>query len=469
MIGRRPFLLGAATAAFATTVFAQEAGGFAGDWYGVLEAGGQRLRLRFNVASGPVVTTYSIDQGNAPIPASEARIEGDRIYLRFAAIAASFEGRLAGERIEGVLTQGAAMPLSLGREPIDPDIPPPPRPPAPAPLTQQNLAALRAQCGAPAMAAAASRGDRSVAFADGVRAMGQPQTVTTSDHWHLGSITKSMTSTLVARLAEQGVVSWNDTVGDVLGRAAPQMRDEYRRATFRHLCSHRSGLPGNIEMTDFLSFPRENADPREDRVAYARIALAQTPAGAAEQTFLYSNSGYVIAGAMLEARTGVKWETLIRDHVFAPLGMTSAGQGAPGTPGAYDQPVGHAHGPNGLTPFPPSGPISDNPAVLGPAGRAHATLEDMLTFAAAHRDRTAFLRSESWDMLHTPPFGGDYAMGWVLRDDSLWHSGSNTLWYAELSFSRTAGVVSAGAANDGRASTGPFVNLARYDARLAVA
>ena len=36
-----------------------------------------------------------------------------------------------------------------------------------------------------------------------------------------------------------------------------------------------------------------------------------------------------------------------------------------------------------------------------------------LLFAAAHRDRASFLRRESWDLLHTPPFGGPYAMGWA--------------------------------------------------------
>src|SRR5690606_27670775 len=112
--------------------------------------------------------------------------------------------------------------------------------------------------------------------------------------------------------------------------AIPDMRAEYRDVTFRHLLSHRSGLPGNIELADLLRFPRESADSREDRIAYARLGLQTAPRGPKEQTFEYSNTGYVIAGAMLEAKLGAPWETLIQRHVFDPLGMASAGQGAPG-------------------------------------------------------------------------------------------------------------------------------------------
>ena len=98
-----------------------------------------------------------------------------------------------------------------------------------------------------------------------------------------------MTATLVARAVEAGVVSWADTVGGVLGGAITDMRAEYRDATFRHLLSHRAGLQVNIEMSHFLRFPRESADSRADRVAFARLALQQAPGGAREQHFEYSN------------------------------------------------------------------------------------------------------------------------------------------------------------------------------------
>lgn len=449
MISRRPLLLGAGAAAlWVCPAFGQSAADFIGEWHGALDLGSQRLRLRLVVVEGPSATLYSVDQGNSAIPVAETSIAGDQLRLNIPVIGASFVGRLAGGRIEGQFTQRGTLPLVFAREQAASQAPPPEA------LTQARLAELRAEAGAPALAAAgANRDGRRIAFADGVRALGREERVTTSDKWHLGSITKSMTATLVARCAEAGLVSWDDSVGGVLGAAIPDMRAEYRDVTFRHLCSHRAGLPANIEMADLVGFPRESADARADRVAYARLGLLQAPVGAKETSFEYSNTGFVIAGAMLEAKLGSPWEALIQERVFTALAMTSAGQGAPGNPGAYDQPVGHAPSLTGaLAPFPPGGPLTDNPAALGPAGRVHASFEDVLKYLSAHCGNAApFLRRESWDMLHTPPFGGPYSMGWVRRENALWHNGSNTLWYAELMFDSARGIVAAAAANDGRA------------------
>src|SRR5262249_51801330 len=83
-------------------------------------------------------------------------------------------------------------------------------------------------------------------------------------------------------------------------------------------------------------------------------------------------------------------------------------------------------------------------------GRVHMTVNDLLTYLAAHRDRTSLLSAESWNTLHTPPFGGDYALGWMVRRNSArWHNGSNTLWYAEAQFDPTSGIAAAAVSNDG--------------------
>src|SRR5947209_5537965 len=58
--------------------------------------------------------------------------------------------------------------------------------------------------------------------------------------------------------------------------------------------------------------------------------------------FIYSNEGYAIAGAMIERVTGRAWEDLMRERIFEPLGMKSAGFGTPASPGEVDQPWGHA-------------------------------------------------------------------------------------------------------------------------------
>jgi hypothetical protein len=117
--------------------------------------------------------------------------------------------------------------------------------------------------------------------------------------------------------------------------------------------------------------------------------------------------------------------------------MTSAGFGGLGTPGEVDQPWPHlASG----TPAPRNGPLVDNPEVMGPAGTVHCSLEDWAKFVAdqlaGFAGHGALFPPETYTRLHSAPFGGDYAFGWLVTDRA-WangaaytHAGSNTMNYA---------------------------------------
>jgi CubicO group peptidase (beta-lactamase class C family) len=465
-LSRRPFLLmtSAALLGAAMSAGAQPAE-IIGDWFATLDTGAVQLRLRLNIAAGPRVVLYSIDQGNTPIPASDVRIDADRVRITWAVLQASFEGRLQNGELAGEFRQGTAFPLIFRRKEASA------APVAALPLTQQRLSDLRQKSGSPAMIAAArAPGNRSLAFVDGQRSLGNPAPATTTDKWHVGSCTKSMTATLVARLVEAGRVSWTDTIGVVLGATVHGIRAEYRDVSFLHLLSHQSGLPGNIPLTELTRFSRESADAREERKKYTSIALQSAPTGQKEHHFEYSNSGYVAAGTMLEAKCAEPWEMLVRRHLFEPLGMTGAGFGAPGSPGLNDQPSGHNLGATGtLSPFPPGGALTDNPAVIGPAGRVHATATDLLAYLEAHARKSALLSADSWKRLHTPPYGGTYALGWERRGEAIWHNGSNTLWYAEMLADPVRGAVAMAAANDGRLGNAqPAVGAALMEALVAV-
>lgn len=463
MITRRPLIAALALA---------PAGALAGDdlsgaWWGALQAGGQTLRLKFELSVAGESKLLSLDQGGQPIPARVLSLTPEKVEVEVPAVLGRFVGKLVVPgRLEGVWTQGADLPLILTRSEAAATVE------APKPLTEVGLAELRHGAGAPALAAAAARrGGETRIWVDGERAVGAGVAVTREDQWHIGSITKSMTATLVARLIDQGALAWDNTVGDLLGQTAPAMQSAYRPMTWRHLLSHRAGMPGNLPLTEVVKFARDSDDPREERRAYVRQALAMAPSGPAETTFEYANNGYVVAGAMLEAKLGESWEMLIRRHLFEPLGLKSAGFGAPGNKGALDQPVGHAMVPPGSgrrTAFRIGDAPTDNPTVLGPAGRVHLSMGDLMVYLAAHRDRSAFLKPESWRALHTPPFGGDYALGWsVRRDGGLWHNGSNTLWYAEAAFHPGEGTAWAAAANDASPPTLPAVGRAALSARAA--
>ncbi|MDG4648266.1 serine hydrolase [Roseibacterium sp. SDUM158017] len=270
----------------------------------------------------------------------------------------------------------------------------------------------------------------------GLRRQGGGAAVEPGDRWHIGSLTKSMTATLAARMVEARAIDRDATVGATLG-ASFDMDDAWRDATLVSFLRHASGMRANIGLAGRL---RVGRGPRADYVA--RV-LAQRPRGP-RGGFLYSNAGYVVAGAMLEAAGRAPWEDLVARDVFAPLGLASAGFGAPAGAG----PRGHRLTPfGGLRPVAP-GPRADNIPALGPAGRVHVSGGDMLRYLRAHLlGEGPFLSRESWGRLHRAEGPGRYAQGWAEVDGVLRHSGSNGYWFAQMRLCRAGGAAAFVAVN----------------------
>jgi CubicO group peptidase (beta-lactamase class C family) len=171
-----------------------------------------------------------------------------------------------------------------------------------------------------------------------------------------------------------------------------------------------------------------DGDQPDARAKFVAAILARPPAQK-PGTFVYSNTSYMIADAMLEKRTGKRWEQLMCDELFAKLGMTTCGVGAPGRKDVTDAPWGHDAGDTPIAP----GPAADNPPGLGPAGTVHCSLEDYGKFLALHSTgKPALLEPATLEHLHAAPNMG-YAGGFMVvsspRGTLLVHSGSNTLWY----------------------------------------
>lgn len=287
-------------------------------------------------------------------------------------------------------------------------------------------------------------------FACGERQLGSQVAVTAQDRWHLGSLTKAFTATLVARYVEAGMLSWSTTIGSVLADRIGDIRSEHRTVTILHLLSHRSGIPAHAIDWAALRYPREESDPRASRLAFTQTILQEAPAARAGEQFIYSNRGYIVLGTMLEVLFGSPWEQQLSHRLLMDLGMREFGFGAPGTAGRLDQPVGHASWITpSQTPHPPGSYITDNPVVWGPAGRLHASLQDLLRFLKAHRDRAALLSSGTWTMLHTAPFDGQYALGWFVSPDSIWHDGTNTLFNSRAVVGLDGRTCAAAVCNDG--------------------
>ena len=287
----------------------------------------------------------------------------------------------------------------------------------------QLMEQFRARYQLPALAGAIVTPEKITAIGvAGVRARGMAIPATIYDKWHMGSCTKAMTATMIARLVEGGKISWDTTLEQIFG--ANHVHPDLRPATVRQLLGHRAGLKGNAHWLNDNN--RANKLLRED---VTQEALRTKPEHLPGTTFLYSNLGYVIAGHIAEFKTGLPWETLMIEGVFKELKMRNSGFGPPG-PNQAMQPTGHDKAGN------PS--RNDNPPVIGPAGTIHCTLSDWARFIAEHlkgpKGESTILSQASFNELHEPLEGQGYALGWntehlpAAGGKVLFHSGSNNYW-----------------------------------------
>lgn len=273
---------------------------------------------------------------------------------------------------------------------------------------------------------------------------------TDGDRWHLGSNTKAMTALLIGIHVDRGELRWDDTLAKLF--PGEPIHPGYAQVTLEQLLRHRGGMAASPPESAWTQLWADGTTP-DARLKFVRDTLAAAPA-LAPGTMVYSNTGYMVAGAALERVTGARWEDLMQKDLFAPLGITACGFGAPGTPpgqagATIDQPWGHdASG----KPLPP-GPGADNPPGVGPAGTVHCTLADYGKFLTVFTDPNQTLVTRATMARLTDPSEG-YAGGWIVGEDGkvLAHSGSNTLWYLTAIVVPSRGLAAVVATN--KAATG---------------
>jgi CubicO group peptidase (beta-lactamase class C family) len=367
--------------------------------------------------------------GSGSVPKAEgAHMIGRREFLGAAAtgLVGAWTGRAGGQETKAAAKKGAEK---TTRKALRPVMPAPLPLPKPDERVNRGLAEVRDKHKLPGMVGAVLRGDRLAAIgAVGVRKKGSEEPFRVDNLVHIGSDTKAMTATMLATLVEDGKLSWSSTVRDVFPARAKALHRDFQGVTLWQLLTHRAGLPANAAWWGL-----KGRTPTEQRRDLLAKAMSPAPRSKPGSTYLYSNVGYALAGLMAEQVADAPWEDLMRERVFEPLGMATAGFGPPGSPGQVDEPWGHS---SGGTPR-----QGDNPPVLGPAGTVHVSLPDWARFAALHlrgaQGKAQLLEASTFRRLHTPP-AGDYAAGWIVVDRpwaggrALTHSGSNTMWHCTV-------------------------------------
>ncbi len=235
--------------------------------------------------------------------------------------------------------------------------------------------------------------------------------------FEIGSITKTFTTTLLAQRILDGTLEPDETVQPYLpaDRVTLPTRDG-EEITFIQLATHRSGLPKQVQVSDYPKPP--GYDPLNFYAAYTTdhiydyltnyVTLVFTPGS----DWLYSNTGVGLLGHVLGLIDGTSYETLVTREVFDVLGMESSSLFL--TDAQLDNlALGHSSS-RTVTPN-----YTANDIYQG-AGFIKLSLDDMLLYLKAHLRLTATPLNDALEYTREPRFHveywGDSGLDWYTKE-----------------------------------------------------
>ena len=160
--------------------------------------------------------------------------------------------------------------------------------------------------------------DTSIIFLKGygLRNTKRQDSIDTRTVFRLGSVSKSVTATLVAVLVNEGILHWDDLVIKYLPDFHLKSEEATQKLTLRHLLSHTIGLPYHaytIMIEDHAPF-----DTLKDHLKDLDLV------GKPGELYSYQNVGFSLIGSVIEKATGKKLEEVFIEKLFLPIGMNDA-------------------------------------------------------------------------------------------------------------------------------------------------
>ncbi len=242
--------------------------------------------------------------------------------------------------------------------------------------------------------------------------------------FQLASASKTFTGVAVMALVEKGKLELDATIGTWL----PDLPQSWKAITLRQLMNHTSGLPDvfrDESKTDLYA-----DDPKELLAKLTSLPVLNPPGVKWE----YDQTGYFLAGLIIEKVTGLPFETFMKRRYFEPLGMRSTRYGdyyavVPGRATYYTLEDGKLR--HFLYPF---------ARVMWTGAGLNTSLDDLVKWNLA-LDSGKLLKpasvAEMWTSTKLPD-GSDagYGMGWAVRNlprhRSVGHSGGNSSGYTKF-------------------------------------
>jgi CubicO group peptidase (beta-lactamase class C family) len=182
--------------------------------------------------------------------------------------------------------------------------------------------------------------------------------------FRIGSLTKQFTAALVLLLQQDGKLRIEDPVRKYL----PDEPKSWDKITLIELLGHNSGIPEIQSDPRFRSWAMTPHTHTEELALFKDRPLNFEPGSKNE----YSNSNYLVLGAVIEKVTGEDYGTLLRNRIFKPLGMNDSGVDRDGLV-LPKRAQGYNNGNGRLVPAP-----SESMSVPWSAGSIYSTANDLL-------------------------------------------------------------------------------------------
>ncbi len=260
----------------------------------------------------------------------------------------------------------------------------------------------------------------------GVRRMGDSTKVDTLTNFAIASLSKAFTAATIAQLVDEGKLTWDTKVIDVL--PGFRLYDSYvtQELTIRDLLSHRSGL--GLGGGDMLWMYSNFTGPEMvERIRHLK------PASSFRSRYAYQNMMFLVAGQVVEHVTQKPWDQVVAERIFTPLGMTRTTTSVSKQPADSNIATPHVEIDDTLRIVP-----YDTVDNIRPVGGINSSVSDMARWMIAQLDSgktgsgqlwTSASAREMWapqtlQRIGTPagpltalqPNFAAYGFGWGLRD-----------------------------------------------------
>src|SRR5580700_7027055 len=169
----------------------------------------------------------------------------------------------------------------------------------------------------------------------GKRDLAKDDAMTANSVFWIASMTKAITTAGALQLVEQGKLSLDEPIGKVLpdlaapqvlegfdARGEPKLRPAKKAITLRHLMTHTAGFAYDMWNGDMVRYLEKTGTPG---VTTCKNDALKTPIMSDPGTRWEYGTNIDFVGKAVEAVSGKRLDAYLRDHLFAPLGMSDTG------------------------------------------------------------------------------------------------------------------------------------------------